>query len=401
MEKVPDNILLDFSLKILGVSKLELVEKYLSACSLFCVEESSLGIAESKEQVIVRLCFDGEKDSSIDSEFPEFSPPEISVGKIVFSREPRKFLSILLGEDPISDISKIGKVKNLESVAFEKEQISKFLPHAVERIRCICPKVKVVLHPLKTEKKKISPKQIPDTPEVSNEEKKKPTFIKWSSVELERYTNSEKHQPKGWKKFFEKHKDEVKRVSDKLWAVRETKIIPRMTCVYRAFSETPMENVKVVILGQDPYPTPGNAVGLAFSVKKGLKPPQSLKNILEEVKKQGFETTGSGDLSCWASQGVLLLNTALTTEEGQKESHLAVWAEFSTCVIKYLSRKRKGIVYMLWGGKAQKFKQYINIKDNLVLECAHPSPLSVTGFRDNNHFVLANEYLEEKINWSA
>lgn len=160
---------------------------------------------------------------------------------------------------------------------------------------------------------------------------------------------------------------------------------------YTAYSET-----SVVILGQDPYHGPDQAHGLCFSVKEGVKPPPSLKNIFKELNiEYNMPVPKSGELYGWAKQGVLLLNTTLTVREGKPQSHTGRgWERFTDEIIKLLNKSEKPIVFMLWGANAREKKTLISNPCHLILESCHPSPLSAYhGFFGCNHFTLANEFL--------
>ena len=173
-------------------------------------------------------------------------------------------------------------------------------------------------------------------------------------------------------------------------------IYPPMDDIFNALRYTSFADTKVVILGQDPYHGPGQAHGLCFSVKKGVIPPPSLKNIFKELNKElQMDEPESGELTGWAKQGVLLLNTTLTVRESQPQSHKGMgWEIFTNKVISILNTKDTPIVFMLWGGNARAKKDLITNKNHLVLECAHPSPLSAyAGFFGCNHFIKANEFL--------
>lgn len=176
--------------------------------------------------------------------------------------------------------------------------------------------------------------------------------------------------------------------------------------IFKAFEVTPFDNVKVVILGQDPYHGEGQAHGLSFSVPEGVKPPPSLKNIYKEIKEDlGKDIPDSGNLERWAKQGVLLLNATLTVRAKSPGSHQNQgWEEFTDAAIRALSDRRPNIVYMLWGSYAQKKGEIINREENLVLEAAHPSPFSAhNGFFGCKHFSKANKFLIlndlEPIDW--
>ena len=175
---------------------------------------------------------------------------------------------------------------------------------------------------------------------------------------------------------------------------RERIIYPPARKIFAAFDATPFDSVKVVILGQDPYHGPGQAMGLSFSVPEGIALPPSLINIYKEVY-QGAPMPQSGDLTGWARQGVLLLNSVLTVRDGQAASHASIgWERFTDAAIEALNRGRNNIVFMLWGSHARRKGAYIDRTRHLVLESAHPSPLSAyRGFIGNRHFLRANEYL--------
>jgi uracil-DNA glycosylase len=176
-------------------------------------------------------------------------------------------------------------------------------------------------------------------------------------------------------------------------------IFPKKEDVFNAFNVCALSNVRVVILGQDPYPTRGHAHGLSFSVQEEVKPfPKSLKNIFKELERDlAIPIPENGNLLRWANQGVLLLNATLTVREGKPESHANKgWEKFTDFVLQKLMSERRNVVYLLWGSKAQSKADFINSNDNLVLKAPHPSPLSAhRGFFGCKHFSLANEYLKE------
>lgn len=185
-------------------------------------------------------------------------------------------------------------------------------------------------------------------------------------------------------------------------------IFPPMHDIFNALKFTSFEKTKVVILGQDPYHEPGQAHGLSFSVKKGIKIPPSLANIYKELNTDvGMKIPSHGDLSSWAAQGVLLLNATLTVRHGQANSHQKIgWSIFTDNIIKLLNESTRPIVFLLWGGNARSKKEFITNKHHLVLEAVHPSPLSAYGgFFGCKHFSLANEFLkstnQEPINWNS
>ena len=184
-------------------------------------------------------------------------------------------------------------------------------------------------------------------------------------------------------------------------------IYPPYDEIFNAFRLTHLSNVKVVILGQDPYHEKGQAHGLAFSTPEGRPIPRSLKNIFKEITAEyGYPLPDSGCLEPWAKQGVFLLNTVLTVEDGNANSHSKCgWQTFTDNVIKVLNTQTQPIVYMLWGKQAEKKKELITNPNHLVLISSHPSPFSARrGFFGCNHFKLANEFLKqnkkEEIDWS-
>ncbi len=175
------------------------------------------------------------------------------------------------------------------------------------------------------------------------------------------------------------------------------RVFPAAKNIFNAFNLCPFDNVKVVIIGQDPYHEPGQAHGLCFSVPNGITPPPSLVNIYKEIESDlGRPSKTNGDLTSWANQGVLLLNSTLTVAAHLAASHAGHgWEEFTDAVIRALSG-REGIVYMLWGSYAQRKAAIVDETKNLVLKTVHPSPLSAyRGFFGCKHFSRANNYLTE------
>ncbi|MCE2732060.1 MAG: uracil-DNA glycosylase [Flammeovirgaceae bacterium] len=176
--------------------------------------------------------------------------------------------------------------------------------------------------------------------------------------------------------------------------------------IFRAFDCCTFDELRVVILGQDPYHGAGQAHGLCFSVNQGIKPPPSLVNIFKEIKRDlGKEMPPHGDLTRWANQGVLLLNATLTVRESSPGSHQKKgWETFTDAVIKKISEEKEHVVFILWGAYAQKKTELINTEKHLILSSAHPSPFSADrGFFGNKHFSKANAYLKQngltEINW--
>ena len=176
-------------------------------------------------------------------------------------------------------------------------------------------------------------------------------------------------------------------------------VYPPAGRIFAAFDACPPQNVRVVILGQDPYPGAGQANGLCFSVADGVSVPRSLRNIFSEIcDDTGAPYPPSGNLERWARQGVLLLNSTLTVDAGSPGSHAGQgWEIFTDAVIRYLNDNGSGIVFLLWGSYAARKGAFIDRNKHLVLESAHPSPLSASrGFFGNHHFSKANEYLTSR-----
>ncbi len=183
-------------------------------------------------------------------------------------------------------------------------------------------------------------------------------------------------------------------------------IYPRSEEIFRSFDLCPVDQVKVVILGQDPYHGPKQANGLAFAVHEDILLPPSLKNIFKEIQSDlGVQPLSNGDLSRWAKQGVLLLNATLTVQASTPGSHQKKgWEEFTDTVIKKISDEKQNVVFILWGNYAKQKGSVIDRNKHLVLEAAHPSPFSAyTGFFGCKHFSKANTYLKEhgliEIDW--
>lgn len=191
--------------------------------------------------------------------------------------------------------------------------------------------------------------------------------------------------------------ERYKKIREFLKAEYSTRVIyPDMYDLYNCFRYTPIDNVKAVILGQDPYHEYGQAHGLCFSVKKGVALPPSLQNIFKEIESDlNIREPNCGDLTKWAEEGVLLLNTTLTVREHMANSHSKCgWAWFTDSVIKLISDRCENVVFILWGGNARSKAPLIDGKKHLVLQCAHPSPLSAyNGFFGCKFFSKTNQYL--------
>ena len=185
-------------------------------------------------------------------------------------------------------------------------------------------------------------------------------------------------------------------------------VFPPMHDIFNALKYTAYKDTKVVILGQDPYHEQGQAHGLSFSVKRGIKIPPSLVNIYKELSTDiGMKIPTHGELTSWARQGVLLLNATLTVREGQANSHKDIgWAIFTDEIIKRLAKSNEPIVFILWGANARSKKKYITKQNHLIIESAHPSPLSAyNGFFGSKPFSRANSFLvangKSPINWNS
>lgn len=173
-------------------------------------------------------------------------------------------------------------------------------------------------------------------------------------------------------------------------------IYPPGSLIFRAFDLTPLDQVKVVILGQDPYHGPGQAMGLSFSVPDGVTPPPSLRNIFKEIESDlGVHMSGRPNLEKWARQGVLLLNSVLTVQAGTPTSHGRIgWQAFTDAVISTINAQRQGVVFLLWGRYAQEKSALIDPTRHHVLKAAHPSPLAGGAFFGCRHFSKTNEILQ-------
>lgn len=183
-------------------------------------------------------------------------------------------------------------------------------------------------------------------------------------------------------------------------------IYPNMYDIFNALKYTSYSDVKVVIIGQDPYHGEGQAHGMCFSVRNGVEPPPSLKNIFKEIREEtGIEPPQTGELTSWARQGVLLLNAVLTVRAGQANSHRGIgWETFTDRVIELLNEREKPIVFLLWGANAKRKAEKVTNPSHTILTAAHPSPLSAyNGFFGCGHFNRCNEILtqngEKPIDW--
>lgn len=209
---------------------------------------------------------------------------------------------------------------------------------------------------------------------------------------------------KGWKDALQAEFDQAyfKELAERIrgeYSAAGVRVYPPAGRIFAAFDNTPFDEVKVVIVGQDPYHGPGQANGLSFSVNPGIEIPPSLRNIFKEIHDDtGERIPASGDLSGWARQGVLLLNSTLTVREHQPKSHAGLgWERFTDAAIHALAEKREGLVFLLWGSDAIRKGAFIPRSRHLVLTAPHPSPLSAyRGFFGCRHFSQANRYLADQ-----
>ena len=213
----------------------------------------------------------------------------------------------------------------------------------------------------------------------------------------------------GWERALKEefHKDYYKKLYSFVKSEYQSHIVyPSADKLFTALHLTPLESVRAVILGQDPYHEPGQAMGMSFSVPEGVEIPPSLKNIYKEIHEDvGEKIPDTGDLTKWAEQGVLLLNAVLTVREHEANSHKGKgWEEFTDAIIKAVDKEDRPIVFLLWGRNARDKRDIITNPGHLVLEAAHPSPLSAyNGFFGCRHFSKCNRFLREngadEIDW--
>ena len=212
-----------------------------------------------------------------------------------------------------------------------------------------------------------------------------------------------------WKEVLKEYleSDEYRKLEKRVDEEYQThQVFPPKDLIFNALKLTPYDNVKVVIQGQDPYHHDENqAIGLSFSVNKGVKIPPSLQNIYKEIQNEfGYDIPESGDLTYWAEQGVLLINAVLTVRAHEPASHKNIgWEKCTDEVLKALNKKDEPIVFMLWGNFAKQKATLLDNPNHLVLTSAHPSPFSCTKFFGNNHFKKCNEFLQshgvEPVDW--
>uniref|UniRef100_A0A6C0ELU8 Uracil-DNA glycosylase-like domain-containing protein n=1 Tax=viral metagenome TaxID=1070528 RepID=A0A6C0ELU8_9ZZZZ len=215
---------------------------------------------------------------------------------------------------------------------------------------------------------------------------------KWSWKDMDLWAFlAEGNYPRSWKSFFIEHSQDLYLISEQIKKeANGATIYPPINQVFRAF--IPLEKIKVVILGQDPYHN-GSAVGLCFSVKPGNDINPSLRSIYTELKKEGYTPKENGDLTHWNEQGCVMLNTALTVEKGCPEVHLAFWYEFIKEVIKYINLHCRNVAWLLMGAKALAFKPYVDSSHHQTFITSHPMPLSAyKGFRGYDAFIGSNVF---------
>jgi uracil-DNA glycosylase len=215
--------------------------------------------------------------------------------------------------------------------------------------------------------------------------------------------------PKGWSTFFKDNRDILQKISDSVHKdISEgINVYPPLELVFNAFELTPLDKIKAIIIGQDCYHGEGQAMGISFSVNKGIKVPPSLINIYKELNSNGFKVPSSkadGDLTKWCKEGVLMINASLTVREGCPNSHEKIWRPFTEKLMDFLGKELDKVVVIMWGNEAKKFSSCFDKKVKLLM-AGHPSPLnSKNDFLGNNHFTEANNYLKkvgkEPIDWN-
>lgn len=211
--------------------------------------------------------------------------------------------------------------------------------------------------------------------------------------------------PSGWEDFFNENNYVIEDISDSLDKCKEP-IYPPLGLVYYAFELCKPQEIKVVLIGQDPYHKPGEAMGLAFSVPQGIRIPPSLRNIYYSLKKENYEISdiSCGDLTGWVKKGVFLINTALTVKERTPGSHSKIWKSFTTRLVIWLNENMKGIVWVLWGGPAQSYSKFIDSKKHRIVENIHPSGFNTAKWKQTTPFTNINKAFESldksPINWN-
>jgi uracil-DNA glycosylase len=228
------------------------------------------------------------------------------------------------------------------------------------------------------------------------------TFIDEKYEDMTLYNYTLEYLPTKWKDLFLSNLDIIKYISENIEGI----VYPPRHKIYNIFYQLSPKDIKVVILGQDPYHNEGSAMGYAFSLNRDVKKINpSLLNIKKVVKDCGYNVESHGDLSNWVEQGVFLLNTALTVNKGEPESHIHLWYEFTRNILEYITTNNSKIVFLLWGTKSWNFIPYIKTNSGYILKNGHPSPLSRNSdFKTSKCFIKANEMLRKnnikEIDWS-
>ena len=217
----------------------------------------------------------------------------------------------------------------------------------------------------------------------------------WKDILLDIYQNESD--------YFNNLQEQLNQEVDKYKDLLE--IYPPANLIFNCFNFFNLNDMKVVLIGQDPYHGPNQAMGLSFSVSKNIKVPPSLKRIYQEIETDlNIQMNkNNGDLTSWANQGILLLNTSLTVRQSKPSSHSKYWIKFTDLIIRYINQNSEKIVFLLWGNHAKKYKNYIDSEKHYVLEASHPSPLARTGWFGSKHFSKTNQILKNnnknEINW--
>ena len=378
-----------------------------------------LEYSSTEAQILAWFCRPNEPlDSNLTKKFPyvTFGKKKPSPGSIKISGDGnrQRFVLILVFKDKKSlsvCLKKISKIKGLKSIAFPDSPYNNYILEWAEtesEIKVLLPKQA----PEEPSKKFLLWvwNKLKEDPDIDTEKLKslyKAFSETWEKTCLEEYLR--KFTPYGWEDFFLHMRDGgyIQDISETLSKEKKSEISPNLVDVFAAFEFRPPEELKVVIIGQDPYPTPGAAMGLAFSTPKGWYPLQpSLKNIYKELISEGYEVDkNSGNLTYWAEQGVFLINTSLTVLKGKTGSHFKIWEKFTDQLFMYLNNKCEHLVVIMWGLHAKKRAKYFDDKKHAKIYGVHPSPFNRgVGFLGTKPFSKANTYLVgwkyKPIDWS-